>query len=219
MTAVTINAKILHATGTPEIQRRTGMIRESAERASTLLGRLVPFADNANQKLKPIDLAWVLQEFAPVVRKLLGGGITLDIEAPPGLPAILGESNDLHQAVLNLCLNARDAMPGGGKLNLTVTAVSLTPAQARIIGADATAGDFVAVSVRDTGTGILPEIRDRLFDPFFTTKSRETATGFGLAVVLRVMRRHNGFVGYETEVGAGTCFTCYFPTLSGPGRD
>lgn len=218
MTAITINAEILHATGTPEIQRRAGMIRESAERASALLRRLVPFASNANQKLKPVDLARMLHEFAPAMGKLLGDDITLEVEASPGLPAILGESTDLHQAVLNLCLNARDAMPGGGKLRLAAAAISLTPAQARVIGADATAGDFVAVSVRDTGTGIAPGILDRLFDPFFTTKPRETATGLGLAVVLRVMRRHNGFVGYETEVGAGTCFTCYFPALSGPGR-
>lgn len=81
--------------------------------------------------------------------------------------------------------------------------------------ADASAGDFFAISVRDTGVGIAPEIQDRLFDPFFTTKPRETATGLGLATVLRVMRRHRGFIGFETKVGGGTCFTCYSPTLIG----
>jgi two-component system cell cycle sensor histidine kinase/response regulator CckA len=211
--AVIGNAEALESGGNQAVRDRVTVIRSGAERGAALLRRILMFARGGDQAVTPVDVAPVLRETAAIASKLLGEHILLDVELPADLPAILGDSDQLHQVVMNLCVNARDAMPGGGRLLLSAKLVSLNDAEARAIGPDATEGEFMAISVRDTGTGIPPEIRDRLFDPFFTTKPRETATGLGLATVLRVMKRHHGFVGFETEMGGGTCFTCYFPSL------
>lgn len=214
--SVVLNAGLLGASADRETRERAEVIQQGAERGAALLRRILMFARGGDQTLTRLQVPPVLRETAAIVSKLLGERITLDVEAPPDLPPIVGDANQLHQVIMNLCINARDAMPEGGRLLLAARTVSLDPAQARVIALDATPGDFVAISVRDTGVGIAPEIRDRLFDPFFTTKPRETATGLGLATVLRVMRRHRGFIGFESEVGGGTCFTCYFPTLLTP---
>ncbi len=211
--AVIGNAESLEAAGGPQARERVAVIRQSAERGAALLRRILMFARGGDQAVTPVEVGPILHETAAIASKLMGEHILLDVETAPGLPAILGDTDQLHQVVMNLCVNARDAMPGGGRLLLSAGLVSLSGADARAIGPDASEGEFLTINVRDTGTGIPPEIRERLFDPFFTTKPRETATGLGLATVLRVMRRHQGFVGFQTEMGGGTCFTCYFPAL------
>ena len=214
--AVVLNAELVAAHGDPKSAERAKVIQQGAERGAALLRRILMFARGGDQTLSRLRMPPVLRETATIAGKLLGEHITLEVDAPDELPPIVGDANQLHQVVMNLCLNARDAMPNGGRLQLKAETVSLNAVQARAIAPDATPGDFVALSVRDTGTGIAPEIRDRLFDPFFTTKPRETATGLGLATVLRVMRHHRGFVAFKSKVGDGTCFTCYFPTLLPP---
>lgn len=207
------NSELIEASAEPDTVDHARTIRQSAEQGTALLRRILMFARGADQALTPVQVGPVLRETASIAAKLLGANISLAVEVPPVLPEILGDTNQLHQVVMNLCVNARDAMPHGGNLVVAASLISLNAAEARGIGPDATAGDFVAITVRDTGTGIPAEIHDRLFDPFFTTKPRETATGLGLATVLRVMRRHHGFIGFQTELDDGTCFTCYFPAL------
>ena len=210
------NAEVLERNATPEARKRILLIQQGAERGATLLRDILMFARGTDRELKPVHVAEVLHEIAGIVGKLFGENIELDVETPAHLPTIMGDTSQLHQVMMNLCVNARDAMPSGGRMQLRAGKVTLTASEARAIAPDATAGDFVTVSVRDNGSGIPPEVRGRLFDPFFTTKPREIATGLGLATVLRVIRRHHGFVGFATEMGAGTCFTCYIPTLVGP---
>jgi two-component system cell cycle sensor histidine kinase/response regulator CckA len=214
--AIVSNAEMLETSSAAKTAERADIIRQSAERGGGLLRRILMFARGTDSTLVPLDIGPVLRETAAIAGKLMGNNISLQVETAADLPAILGDPNQLHQVVMNLCLNARDAMPKGGRLALTAAPVTLTPDNARDVGPDATAGDFVTVSVKDTGVGIAPEIREKLFDPFFTTKPRETSTGLGLATVLRVMRRHEGFVSFETALGTGTCFTCYFPALPDP---
>ena len=211
--SVIANANALEAAVGPEGRKRARLIEQTAEHGAALLRRILMFARGTDQELAQVHVAAVLHETAGIAAKLLGENIELDVETPADLPAILGDASQLHQVVMNLCINGRDAMPRGGRLQLRAATIKLTASQARAIGPDAAAGDFVAISVRDTGTGIAPEIRDRLFDPFFTTKSRDVATGLGLATVLRVVRRHHGFIGVETKVGDGSCFTCYIPAM------
>ncbi len=205
------NAEMLESDGGGPVQERAKVIRQSAQQGATLLRRILMFGREENQPMTPIQLSCLLREAATTVGKLVGKAITLDIDSPACLPAIRGDGGEIHQVIMNLCLNARDAMPAGGSILCSARAVSLTEAAARGISPDAAAGEFVAISVRDTGPGISAEVRRHLFDPFFTTKRREVATGLGLATVLRVMRHHRGFVGVETKVGEGACFTCYFP--------
>ena len=210
------NAQLLEAECTAEIRDRARAVKQSAERASDLLRRILVFARGADPSLIPLDVLTVLRETAAVAGMLFEEKITFAVETEPDIPPILGDSNQFHQVIMNLCVNARDAMPLGGKLLLTGATVRLTAAEAQEVSADATPGKFVAISVRDTGTGIPLEIRGKLFSPFLSTKPSETSTGLGLATVLRVMRHHRGFVGYETLIGRGTCFTCYFPALPDP---
>jgi signal transduction histidine kinase len=135
----------------------------------------------------------------------------VSFETEPDLPTIAANATQIHQVLMNLCVNARDAMPDGGDLAIHVSRRRVAAEQLPALGSDARPGDFIVVTVRDTGTGIPPHVRDRLFDPFFTTKPKGKGTGLGLATVLRLVRRHGGFVAVETEVGRGTAFRCHFP--------
>jgi CheY-like chemotaxis protein len=134
----------------------------------------------------------------------------LEVEA--SAPTVRGDPGQLEHALLNLCINARDAMPDGGSLRLAVRRV--TPAEAALHGL---AGhEHVALSVTDTGTGIAPEIRERLFEPFFTTKGAGRGTGLGLAIVYGTAKAHGGTVAVESEVGRGTRFQIYLPADGSP---
>ncbi len=208
------NAEVLERNAPAEVRHRTRLIQQSAERGATLLRGILMFARGADQALKPVSVAAVMHETVEIVGKLLGGKIELDVVTPADLPAVMGDASQLHQVMMNLCVNARDAMPDGGRMQFESGVVTLSANDARTIAPDAKAGDFVTVSVGDSGTGMSPEVRERLFDPFFTTKPREVSTGLGLATVLRVIRRHHGFIAVETEVGEGTRFTCYLPALA-----
>lgn len=209
--AVMLNAELLRNGAPAETLKRVEVICHSAECGSALLRQILMFARGSDQTMKALHVPPLLHETATIVAKLLSRQIEFAVETPAHLPAIIGDPSQLHQVVINLCVNARDAMPHAGKMVLMAEAVQLDPPAARAIAPDATSGEFVVVRVIDHGTGIPLEIRPRLFDPFFTTKPRETATGLGLATVLRIMRRHHGFIGVESEVGRGSCFSCFFP--------
>jgi hypothetical protein len=129
---------------------------------------------------------------------------------PTDLWPILGNSTQLHQALLNLCVNARDAMPNGGKLILAADNVELSEAEAKEIP-DSRPGGFVMLMVSDTGTGIPPEVLPRIFDAFYTTKEPGKGTGLGLSTIVRIVRNHGGFLSVKSEVGAGTTFEIYLP--------
>ena len=206
-----MHTEALEENATPEIRKRVEFIRDGAERSAGLLREILMFGRGAGEILKSVHIPAVLRETAVITRNLLGEKSELDLEAPPGLPTILGVASQIQQVVMNLCVNARDAMPAGGRVQLKAGAVTLSASEARAIWHDAKAGEYVTISVRDTGTGIAPEIRSRVFDPFFTTKPREKATGLGLAIVHRIVHNHQGFVGFETKLGGGSQFTCYFP--------
>jgi two-component system cell cycle sensor histidine kinase/response regulator CckA len=212
LTAIRGHAEMLQE-GTGKLPDDADAIVRTTDRGGNLLRRVLMFARGADQDLAPVEVTPILHDAAAIAGKLLGRNITLQVQAAPNLPQILGDASQVHQVVMNLCVNARDAMPGGGNLLLNAQEIELSATAARAISPDGVAGEFVAISVRDTGVGIPDENRGRLFDPFFTTKPRETATGLGLATVLRVMRRHHGFIGFESAVGDGSCFTCYFPAL------
>jgi two-component system, cell cycle sensor histidine kinase and response regulator CckA len=216
LTAVIGNAEVLERSAEGHSRSQLVAIRQSAEHGATLLRRILMFARGTDQQLIPFCVSAILHETAGMASKLLDEKIKVTVDTPANLPNILGDASQLHQVVMNLCVNARDAMPSGGRLQLSAAATKLTAEQARAIGPDASPGEFVAIRVHDTGTGIPVEIRDRLFDPFFTTKPREVATGLGLATVLRVVRRHHGFIGMETAVGQGTCFTVFIPAIAAP---
>jgi CheY-like chemotaxis protein len=145
-----------------------------------------------------------------IIRETFPRNIQLGINAPQELWPVLGDATQIHQAFMNLCVNARDAMPDGGKLTLTAENLTLDEAFVAMMPS-AKPGLYVCITVTDTGTGIPPELVDRIFDPFFTTKEIGKGTGLGLATVLGIVRGHGGFVLVNSRVGKGTTFELYLP--------
>jgi CheY-like chemotaxis protein len=136
--------------------------------------------------------------------------VSLVVEKQTDLWSVQADSGQMNQIFMNLCLNARDAMPRGGQLQLQSSNVILT--QEQVQGHfDARAGQFVRIIVQDTGHGIAPEIRTRIFEPFFTTKKPGEGTGLGLSMVFGIVQQHQGWIECLSEVNRGTCFTLYFP--------
>jgi len=189
------------------------MMKSTIQRITGLLRQLLMFARGSDGEPVPVEPLQILEEVGGVVRSTFGADFEVSLEASPDLGSIVADGNQLHQVLMNLCVNARDAMPSGGRLTLRGRREAVTAEAAAGLSRDAMAAHYVVLSVSDSGTGIPPEVRARLFDPFFTTKAPGKGTGLGLATVLRVVKRHHGFVTLQTEVGTGTTFDCYFPVV------
>jgi two-component system cell cycle sensor histidine kinase/response regulator CckA len=193
---------------------RMNAILTAAKRGAGLLRQLLLFARGEDGKMVAVDPVLLVNEVGGIAEQTCGRNIAMKIDLDDNLPDILADSNQLHQVLMNLCVNARDAMPQGGSLYLGASLRTVGDEQIHALGPDARPGDFVVLSVRDTGTGMLPAVRARIFEPFYTTK--KTGTGLGLATVLRVIRRHNGFITVDSQVGVGTGFSCHFPIVASP---
>jgi signal transduction histidine kinase len=152
--------------------------------------------------------------------RLLGETITLKFDAPPELPTIYGDSGMMEQVLMNLAVNAHDAMPEGGTLTITLDEFWAGPEYVER-NPDAHAGQQVRMQVSDNGLGIPEAIRTRIFEPFFTTKEVGKGTGLGLATVFGIVRQHSGWIEVSSEVGRGSIFTIYFPACDGviPAQD
>jgi two-component system cell cycle sensor histidine kinase/response regulator CckA len=152
----------------------------------------------------------VIGELAQMLRRLVGEGITLNVEREPDLWTVHADEAQLGNAIINLVVNARDAMPTGG--TVTIKTVNQTVTQSSALGtAIMPAGDYVRIEVADTGTGMSKEIQSKIFDPFFTTKPVGQGTGLGLATVYGIVKQSGGFITVDSEVGKGTAFNIYLP--------
>jgi signal transduction histidine kinase/CheY-like chemotaxis protein len=168
---------------------------EAAERARALTQQLLALGHDRPLRLAPTQVKELFRSLDRLLRRLLRDRVTLTVKHEPGLPELLADGGQLEQVLLNLALNARDAMPEGGDLTI----------EARLDGTT------LVLSVTDTGVGISPEVRSRIFEPFFTTKSPGHGTGLGLAVVARVVDHHGGTVHCDSTPGKGTTFTLRLP--------
>jgi len=151
-----------------------------------------------------------VKELAQLARETFPRGIRVEAKLPEEDLLIEGDVTQLHQVLLNLAVNARDAMPEGGVLTLEARRVQLDEAAARQ-ATDVRPGEFVRLSVKDSGTGIPPEVLERIFEPFFTTKPRGKGTGLGLSSAYGIVRSHGGFIEVHSEVGVGTEFGVLVP--------
>jgi two-component system cell cycle sensor histidine kinase/response regulator CckA len=172
-------------------------IEKATQRAADLTRQLLAFARRRPVTLAPIDLSLAIEGMLTMLRRLIPESIEIRFVPARGLPPIMADAAQLEQIVLNLCLNARDAMPSGGVLTIETHVRPDTPA--------------VRLRVRDTGEGIAPEVRDRIFEPFFTTKPQGRGTGLGLATVYGIVEQHGGRIEMETELGSGTTFEIALP--------
>jgi PAS domain S-box-containing protein len=198
-------------------QRRAAHLRNAdaqAHRGAGLLRQLLLFARGSDGQMRLVHTSEIIGEAVTIIQETFGSLYSIKLDLGDDLPDLHADSTQLHQVITNLCVNARDAMPAGGCLWIAAKRVAVTPASAADLSPEAKPGEYVALSVRDTGTGITPEVRAKLFNPFFTTKPAGKGTGLGLATVLRILRRHRGFVTVESKPGEGACFTCYFPAAS-----
>ncbi len=185
----------------------------SAKRAALLTGQLLTFSRRQAVELKELDLNEVVADLASMLRRLIGEHIVLDTALAPNAAPVRADRSMMEQLVMNLAVNSRDAMPHGGKLEITTAVVALGPEAVR--GARVP-GPFVRLTVSDNGTGITPEHRERLFEPFFTTKEVGKGTGLGLATVFGIVEQHNGWIDVESHLGAGTAMHVFLPCSQGP---
>lgn len=194
----------------PTAERDVSNIRDAVQRGAGLLRQLMHFAQPGDNPFEPLVPTEIAREVATLAQETFAKRHEVVFTAAPDVPLLDGDTGQLRHILMNLCLNARDAFTRRGRLEISVARRGVTAAEAAAhVGARA--GEHVVFSVRDNGPGIAPEVRRRLFEPFFTTKPG--ATGLGLPAVLRLVRRHGGFVTVETEPGQGTAFHCHFPAL------
>jgi PAS domain S-box-containing protein len=190
-------------------------ISAAAKRASSLTRQLLMFSRKQVMQSRVIDLNAVLGNLAKMLNRLIGDNIALETKYARDLPPIEADPGMCEQIVLNLCVNSRDAMPKGGQLLITTSAVTIDSAYVNQ-HPEARTGAFVALSVTDTGCGMSRETLERIFEPFFTTKEVGKGTGLGLATVYGIVKQHQGWIDVSSEINLGTTFKIYIPATSKP---
>lgn len=188
-------------------------ISDAARRAAALTRQLLMFSRKQVIQTKVLDLNAVLQNLANMLLRLLGEDIVLQSDYVANLPPIEADTGMLEQVVMNLAVNSRDAMPKGGKLVIGTSSVAVDEQYARQ-HPEARAGQFVCLTVTDTGSGMDSKTLDRIFEPFFSTKEVGKGTGLGLATVYGIVKQHQGWIEVSSQRGVGTTFKIYFPALA-----
>jgi two-component system, cell cycle sensor histidine kinase and response regulator CckA len=198
----------------PSVHRRAEAIDQSARRAAELTKQLLAFSRQQLIEPRVVDTNAIVQDVEKLLKRLIGEDVQLTIHLQPNAGNIKVDPSQLEQILMNLAVNARDAMPDGGKLILETAFVELDETYARQhLGAKA--GDFVLIAVSDTGTGMDSQTMARIFEPFFTTKPEGRGTGLGLSTVYGIVKQNNGYVMAYSEEGHGTTFRIYFPSVRG----
>jgi len=201
----------------PESPFILATIETNAQRGAEIVKQVVAFARGADGTQVLLQVRYVLAEICGIIRETFPRTITLKTEQQQNLWTIMGDATQLHQILLNLAVNARDAMPHGGTLTVA--------AENQMLDEDDAAcrpglepGPYVVFRISDTGTGIPPEIADKIFDPFFTNKGPDKGSGLGLSTVMGIVKSHRGHVEFDSKVGQGTEFRVYLPAEPGLPR-
>jgi PAS domain S-box-containing protein len=193
------------------------LIEDSTKRGAGLVKQILSFARGTEGKRVPLKVEHIAAEITQVAHQTFPKNISLNCDkSSVDLWMVAADANQLHQVLLNLCVNARDAMPNGGTLSLCLENQVVDSTYGRMNLAGCGVGSYVMITVADTGTGIKPELIERIFDPFFTTKEPGKGTGLGLSTVLGIVKNHNGFIKVYSEVGKGTQFRIYLPATFEP---
>ncbi|HET7057289.1 MAG TPA: response regulator [Nitrospiraceae bacterium] len=214
LTPIMLAAKLLRAQETdPTNRKHLETIESSARRGAEMTQKVLLFARGADVQRQPVEIAPMLIELGSLLRETLTPSIELTTECPDEIWPVMGDPTQLYQILMNLCVNARDAMPGGGRLKIEARNAMLTLAD--LAGHDAAQpGPYVCLSVTDSGSGISPDVLDKIFDPFFTTKDVGKGTGLGLSTVMGVAKTHGGFVTVSSALQKGTEFQVYLSALA-----
>lgn len=185
-------------------------ISTSAARGADLIAQLLTFARGGDGQHVSLRADQIVPEVVAILKHTLPKSIELRAEVEPGLPTFLGDATEISQVIMNLAINARDAMPDGGVLEIRAFVMTLE-SERSFSYVTQPVGRYVAIAISDSGIGILPEVRERMFDPFFTTKPRGQGTGLGLSTSLGILQSHNGAVDVQSKIDQGTTITVIFP--------
>lgn len=200
----------------PDADERTQHLLEileiNAKRGADLVKQVLSFARGVEGKRITLQLRHIIVELAKVLRETFPKSIEVVTDIPKELWTVSGDSTQLHQVLMNLCVNARDAMPNGGTLKIVAENLFIDENYARM-NLEAKQGPYIVITVSDTGVGIPEEHLDRIFEPFFTTKAVGQGTGLGLSTVIGIIQSHGGFVNVDSEVKRGTTFKVYLPAV------
>jgi signal transduction histidine kinase len=219
LTVVLGNVELLTKVGAngaaePKTTRRLGAIRHAAERGRSLTRQLLAFSRRQHLTPVTVSVQTLVTDFAPLLRQAVGEAVTLTTELPDEPICVNVDAAQMESALLNLAVNARDAMPTGGGLIVRVERASTTDALRRA-HPEAPDGDWAVVEVRDTGQGLQPEVAERIFEPFFTTKEVGKGTGLGLSQVYGFVRQSGGYVTVDSRPGEGACFRLHLQIVEG----
>jgi PAS domain S-box-containing protein len=189
-------------------------IRSATQRAEAVTRQLLAFSRRQMLEPRVFSLADAVRSLHRFLERLLGASVQVEIDAPEGLPPVYGDPGQIEQAILNLAINARDAMPGGGRLSVAVALVEVDDALARA-KQPMKPGPYLRLTVRDTGHGMTPDIQSRIFEPFFTTKDVGKGTGLGLSMVYGTVKQSGGYIFVDSAPGQGAEFRIYVPPAPG----
>ena len=197
----------------PEMTKILNTIEESAKRGTDIVRQVLSFARGMEGEKIEVQLKHSIMEVENIINCTFPKNIRLLISVPDDTSTVLADPAQVHQILLNLCVNARDAMPNGGNLTISLENRMLDE-QYAAMNVQAKAGRYVQISVTDSGTGMPPGIIDKIFEPFFTTKAMNTGTGLGLSTVMAIVKSHHGIINVYSEPGKGTTFKVYLPAMS-----
>lgn len=214
LTAIVGHAELARTSVAPgsELAADLGLILRAADRASRLVRQLLAFARRQPIAPQILNLNELIDEMGALVRRLIGEDIILTNQLAEGLWPIQADPGQIEQVLMNLFVNARDAMPDGGQLTVTTRNVELDAHDA--LAVDLAPGAYISVMIRDTGEGMSPEVLDHIFEPFFTTKPPDRGTGLGLATSYGIIMQHQGQITVASQVGRGTTVTIYLPAAA-----
>jgi signal transduction histidine kinase len=200
--------------GNESVRADVEQIKTAAERAARLTRQLLIFGRRDKANIEVLDLGAIVTDIHGLLARTIGENVTLVVRAADGLPAIRADRGQMEQVLINLAVNARDAMPDGGTLTIRLGTTMLDDGYARL-HPQITPGQYVELSVSDTGVGMPPEVLSRVFEPFFTTKPKDRGTGLGLATVHGIVAGSGGSLSVYSEPGMGTTFRAFFPPAQG----
>ncbi|BAZ49715.1 multi-sensor hybrid histidine kinase [Nostoc sp. NIES-4103] len=208
---ILMTAQLLETQIPDERSRRLlPMLITNAKRGANLVKQVLSFTRGVEGERTLLQLKHLIIEIQQIIKETFPKSIEVSSKISSNLGTIFGDATQLHQVLMNLCVNARDAMPNGGKLKISAENFLIDKNYAKM-NLDAQVGPYVVINVSDTGIGIRPEILDRIFEPFFTTKELGKGTGLGLSTVLGIVKSHNGFINVYSEEGRGSEFKIYLP--------
>src|SRR5215218_151983 len=193
------------------------VMRANAERGASMVRQVLSFARGVEGERVALQPKHLIKEIVKILRETLPKSIEISFQVPGDLWIISADATQIHQVLMNLCVNARDAMPEGGSISIKAENVFVDENYARM-HLEAKAGRFVVINVSDSGPGMTPEVQSRIFEPFFTTKEMTKGTGLGLSTAMTIVKSHGGFINVYSELHKGSNFAVYLPALDMPGN-